>query len=84
MASTHTYGNITQEKIDKMINAMQSKGYVVQGSNPWNVDTHSHGVKLSGSWDTTNQVLSVTIVSKNFYVTDNAVWNKIDPLINNL
>lgn len=75
------YPNINQARIDLMIAAMRNKGMTVTGSNPWDVDTKQHGVKLRGTWDAGAQVLSVIVTSKDWYVPCNKIWEAIDPLI---
>jgi hypothetical protein len=47
---THSYEGFTQTKIDAALKALKDNGAAVSGNNPWNVDPHQHGVKLSAAW----------------------------------
>ena len=81
---THYYGNITEEKIEKILNALKENGATVTGDNPWDVDTHKYGVKLRGTWDRNSSTLSVIVTHKNFYVPCSKIWDTIDSLINHI
>jgi hypothetical protein len=80
----HKYANITQAKIDKMLEVLKSKGYNVKGNNPWTIDTKSHGVVLQGSWDESTSTLSIIVLDKDWYVPCSKIWDTVDPLIGNL
>ena len=77
----HTYPNITQQKMDLILAALKKDGASVSGNNPWSVDTHKFGVKLQGSWNTSTQVLSIIVTSKDFFVPCSQIWDSIDPLL---
>jgi DNA-directed RNA polymerase len=77
----HTYPNITQQKMDLILNALRNDGASVMGNNPWSVNTHKFGVKLQGSWDTSSQTLSIIVTSKDFFVPCTQIWSSIDPLM---
>lgn len=77
----HTYPNITQQKMDLILNALRNDGASVLGNNPWSVDTHKFGVKLQGSWDTSSQTLSIIVTAKDFFVPCGQIWSSIDPLM---
>lgn len=79
-----TYPNITKEKKDKMLLALQNAGMRVTGNNPWSVDVGQHGIKLQGAWNEAKQELTIKITDKNWYVPDSKIWATIDPLIHNL
>ncbi len=80
----HHYANITQEKMDKMLDALRRQGYKVTGNNPWTINTNNNGVVLRGSWDQAASRLTVIVTEKNFYVPCSKIWDAIDPLINGL
>lgn len=78
---THTYPNIDQVRINAILAALRQSGSTVTGNNPWNVDTHNHGVKLQGSWNQGTSVLSIIVTDKAWYVPCSKIWDTIDPLI---
>ena len=80
----HHYKNIDQAKIDAILKALKDNGATVTGNNPWNVDTHNHGVKLQGTWDQQASTLSIIVTAKDFYVPCSRIWDNIDPLINHI
>ena len=80
----YTYSGITQAKIDKMLQALKESGAKVTGNNPWHVDTNSHGVKLLGSWNSANGVLTIEVTDKTWYVPCSAIKDKLDSLIGHL
>ena len=76
-----TYPNITQVKMDIILNALKNEGASVVGNNPWFVDTHKFGVQLRGSWDANSETLSIIVTEKNFLVPCAQIWKSIDPLL---
>lgn len=80
----HHYGDIDQHKIDKMLEALRSNGAVITGSNPWDVDTKKHGIKLKGSWEEASSSLTLIVTEKDFFVPCSKIWENIDPLIHQL
>ena len=80
----HTYQNINESKINKIIDTLKSTGATVAGSNPWDVDTNKYGVKLLGSWDAAASKLTVEITDKNFLVPCNKIWENLDPMISSI
>ena len=77
----HTYHNYTQERINKLLDELKKLGFTVTGSNPWDVDTHNHGVKLRGQWNASTGDLSVIVTDKSWIVSCSMVWGKIDPIL---
>jgi hypothetical protein len=75
------YPNITQQKVDLMLAEMRRQGMTVTGSNPWDVDTKQHGVKLRGAWNGGTRTLSVIVTDKAWYVPCGKIWEKIDGLM---
>jgi hypothetical protein len=84
LCGEHHYGNITQVKIDQIMDALKKNGATITGSNPWDVDVNSNGVKLQGAWNASNSTLTIIVTDKSWYVPCSAIWNKIDPLINHI
>ena len=80
----HHYANITQAKVNSMLEELKKHGYKVTGNNPWDIDTKSHGVKLRGTWDKAHSSLAVIVTAKGLLVPCSMIWDKIDPLIHNL
>ena len=77
----HSYPSIDKTKIDKIINALTSNGGHVQGTNPWVVDTNKHGIVLRGAWTESTSTLTVEVLKKDFFVPCSMIWEKIDPMI---
>ncbi len=80
----HHYGNITKVKIDQILEQLKQHGATISGNNPWDVDVHSNGVKLRGTWNEANLSLSIIVTDKNWYVPCSKIWDTIDPLINHI
>jgi len=75
------YDNIKRSQVDEIFNALIARGANVSGNNPWDIDTHKHGVRLKGEWDEATRVLSLTVLEAAWYVPREAVWDKIDSLM---
>lgn len=75
------YKNITQEKMERILNALRSKGFYVRGTNPWDVDVRQHGIKLRGTWEKEPETLLIKVTDCNWYVPYAQIWKVIDPLI---
>jgi hypothetical protein len=84
MCGEHHYANIDKEKIDAILAALKKSGATIKGDNPWDVDVHSHGVKLRGTWNESTSTLSIIVTAKDFYVPCSKIWDKIDPLIHHI
>ena len=80
----HSYTNITQSKIDEILAALKKGGATVTGKNPWNVNTNKYGIKLQGTWDKSQEVLSLIVTDKDFFVPCSKIWDFVDPLINHI
>ena len=77
--AVRTYGGVTQSAISAIVSKMRrTDGYTVEGSNPWDVDTDKHGVKLRGTWNASQQTLTVEVTDSGFGVSANAVWEVMD------
>ena len=80
----HSYQNIDKPKIDKIIEALKANGSDVSGDNPWDVDTHNHGIKLKGTWSEAANTLTVGVTDKAFYVPCSKIWENLDGMINHI
>lgn len=80
----HIYDNISELKINMIIDTLKTNGAEVNGSNPWNVDTNNYGIKLIGKWNSETNTLSVEVKDKNFLVPCNKIWENLDPMINKI
>lgn len=80
----HSYANITQDKINKMLAELKQQGFSVTGSNPWTINTNKYSVVLQGTWVELTSTLSVIVTDKSFLVPCSKIWDTIDPLINGL
>jgi hypothetical protein len=84
LCGEYQYQNITQIKINKILEQLKLNGATITGNNPWLVDVNSNGVKLSGSWNPSTATLAVVVTDKSWYVSCSKIWDKIDPLINHI
>ena len=78
------YANISEAKINKILDALRDNGSTVTGSNPWTVNTNKFGVRLQGTWDSSSQTLSIIVTGKDFFVPCSQIWDTIDPLVNHI
>jgi hypothetical protein len=81
---THTYGNISREKVGAILDALAGDGALVTGDNPWTIDTRKHGVVLRGEWSEASSTLAVTVAAAAWYVSRGAIWETLDPLLRRL
>ena len=81
---TRDYDNIKRSQVDEIFDALIAHGSNVTGNNPWDIDTHKHGVRLKGEWNEATLVLSITVLDAAWYVPREAVWDNIDSLIRRL
>lgn len=75
---THHYQGIDQSKIDAMMNELRAHNCVIDGTNPWQIDTRQHGIKLQAQWDQGTSTLAVTVTDKSFYVPCAKIWEFIE------
>lgn len=78
---TRSYPNISREKIDLALNSLKKIGATIRGDNPWSVDPHYFGVKLSASWNAETQVLDLTVTASDSRLPCNLIWNYLDQMI---
>jgi hypothetical protein len=81
---THNYDGFTQAKIDAVLKSLTDSGADGSGNNPWDVDTHEHGVKMHAVWTPESGQLAVTVTSKDALVPCGMVWAKIDSMLKNI
>ena len=77
--ASKAYGPYEASTVNNLLQQLPAAGMSVSGGNPYEIDTHSHGVTLEASWD--GQYVHVTITGKNFYVSQGQVWDKLDGLM---
>ena len=80
-SGTRHFTGITRSKIDMMFKALTSHGAAVTGSNPWDIDTHKHGVILRAEWNEAASTLALSVANRSWYVSSAKVWGHIDPLL---
>jgi hypothetical protein len=76
-----TFGPYDFDKVSAMLTAIRASGATVSGDNPWDIDPNAHGIKLHADWDHDSHMVTVTVVSKPFYVSNDQIWNKISPMM---
>lgn len=75
------YAEITAGRIEEIIKTLREHGVLVSGNNPWKIVTNEHGVHLTAAWSEQERVLTVAVTDKNWYVSDGAVWSRLDQLM---
>lgn len=78
---THSYRNISRDKIELALGALKRYGAAISGSNPWQVDTGYHGVKLAAKWDQRTQTIDLTVTDTDGVVPCSLIWSFLDNVI---
>lgn len=78
---TRIYESIDRSRVDAILKGLIDHGSVVTGSNPWDVDTRDHGVRLRGEWNEEASKLAITITDADWHVPEKSVWKSIEPLM---
>lgn len=78
---THSYRNISQEKINMALAALRKYGATITGNNPWTVDTHNFGVKITASWTQKTQTLDLTVTDTDGTISCSMIWNYLNNII---
>ncbi len=78
---TRTFDNIDKPRIDAILRGLADHGSLVTGTNPWDVDTKDHGVRLRGEWDQEASKLTITVTDADWYVTRNKIWKNLESLL---
>ncbi|MEO5361978.1 MAG: hypothetical protein H7843_16310 [Nitrospirota bacterium] len=81
---THSYGNITKNKMDAILKALTDNGASISGNNPWDVDTNNNKVKLRGEWNEAASTLNITVNDSNWYVPCSKIWETVDDLMHHI
>lgn len=79
---TRTYREISKSRIDAILSEAVSRGAIIKGSNPWNIDTRLHGTVLRVAWQETERTLAITLEKVEWYIPRETVWRTIDTLMN--
>jgi hypothetical protein len=81
--SVRSYPKVAARIRDALIARLRAEKMDVTGSNPWDIETHQHGVKLRALWDPTTETLHLIVAggSDPLLVTCDRIWEKIDPII---
>jgi hypothetical protein len=77
----HIYRKVSARIKDALLAKLRSSGMNVSGENPWEIDTHEHGVMLRAVWDPSTQVLHLIVTSSDFGVPCFLIWGKIEPIL---
>jgi hypothetical protein len=80
--ASKVYGPYQDATIQQLLSQLPGVGMSISGQNPYDIDTHSHGVTLQATHNG-NGTVTVSITGKNFYVSQGQVWGKLDGLMPN-
>jgi hypothetical protein len=80
-SGTRHFTGITRLKIDMMFKALATHGAAITGSNPWDIDTHKHGVILRAEWNEAASILALSVANRSWYVSSAKVWDHVEPLM---
>lgn len=78
---TRTFENIDKTRIDAILKGLSDNGSRVTGTNPWDVETRSHGVRLRGEWNEEASILTIAITDSDWYVPRKKIWENIESLM---
>jgi hypothetical protein len=78
---TRTFEKIDKIRIDAILKGLIDNGSRVTGTNPWEVETRSHGVRLRGEWNEEASMLTIVIVGADWYVPRKKIWENIESLM---
>lgn len=79
-AKSQTFGPYSDATAHAFLDKVGRYGMTVSGSNPWRIDANQHGIILQARRDGAGNV-TVTILEKNFYVSNAKIWAKVEPLM---
>jgi hypothetical protein len=77
----HTYEGVTPVKVRALIAKLHTAGMAVTGDDPWDIDTHEHGVKLRAVWDLASFKLNLIVTTKDAGVPCFLIWSRIDAAV---
>jgi hypothetical protein len=75
------YEKISGDKIERMLNELVARGFIITGHNPWHVDTRQHGILLKCEWNVTISTFTITVMLASWYVPSDTVWDTINSLM---
>lgn len=78
---THSYQNISREKIDLALKALTKSNSTITGKNPWTVDTRYFGVKLAANWNQNTQTLNLSITDSDGTIPCPIIWKYLDNIV---
>jgi hypothetical protein len=78
---SHSYRNIGGEKIKLALDALKKHGASIYGNNPWNIDTHYSGIKLTAKWDRKTQTLDLAVTDSDGSIPPSFIWNFLDNIV---
>lgn len=78
---THSYQKISRDKIDLALQALKKYGAVINGNNPWTVDTHNFGVRIAANWDRKTETLELKITDSDGTIPCSMIWNYLDNIV---
>jgi hypothetical protein len=75
------FENINRSRVDSILKGLTDHGSIVTGTNPWEVDTRNHGVRLRGAWNEAALQLSITVTDADWYVPSTKILKNIESLM---
>jgi hypothetical protein len=78
---THIFNDISKSGIEAILKGLSGNGSLVTGTNPWDVDTRQHGVRLRGNWLEEASQLTITVLDADWYGPKKKIWDRIQCLI---
>ena len=81
---TRTFESIDKSRVDAILKGLTDNGSLVTGTNPWDVDTRNHGVRLQGVWNEDASILTITVTDADWYVPQTKIWENIESLMQNV
>lgn len=78
---THSYRNISRDKIDLALAALRKYGAAITGNNPWTIDTHNFGIKIAANWNQDAQTVDLTVTDLDGSIPCSMIWTYLDSII---
>jgi hypothetical protein len=75
------FEDINRSRLDAILKGLIDHGSLVTGTNPWDVDTRNHGVRLRGAWNEHASRLTITVMDADWYVPQKKIWESIASLM---
>lgn len=77
MADTKTYSGITRHELNELRDKLRAQNLDVPREDKA-VLTGPHGIRLQVTYNEVSHTLKVVILGKSFYVSEDAIWEKLD------